>query len=110
FMVLGKLSALQDMGAQIFYKSNPAAMFYRVNVGYNRKGPEAWSEWTQMGGPLPNPNSLNTGGRDMRLQMFKDEYPLVSTQGKGAVVFRYDHGLTNFKNELLPLHTQYGIP
>lgn len=49
------------------------------------------------------------GANSLRLQRFKDEYPLVSTQGKGVVVFRYDHGLNNFKDVLLPLHQQYGI-
>jgi len=42
--------------------------------------------------------------------VFKDAYPLVKTGGKGAVVFRYDHGMTNIKNYLLPIHRRYNLP
>ena len=134
--VSGTLSTLGNMGYQtmaLLASGNLAQTQYliRFNQGYNRTGPEAWTEWVRLDTPdltgevedldsrlsaveagsgvgLPT-NALATGGREMRLQMFRDAYPLVSTGGKGAVVFRYDHGLTNFKNVLLPLHEQYGI-
>ena len=91
------------------------AMFYRTIERYQETGAAAWSAWSRLGGPtapggsLPV-NAFSLGGREMRMQLFKDAYPLVSTGGKGAVVFRYDHGLTNFKNVLKPLHDQHGIP
>ncbi|WP_129657472.1 polysaccharide deacetylase family protein [Rothia halotolerans] len=34
----------------------------------------------------------------------------VSTGGKGAVAFRFDHGLTNFKEIVLPLLRQHQLP
>lgn len=75
-----------------------------------------WNDWVRLypapdnGGDVdyftaPTPSDSH----EMRVRSFKDAYPLVSTEGKGAVVFRYDHGLTNFKNVLLPLHQQYNI-
>lgn len=74
-----------------------------------------WGPWRVLGsgggGPSDIPtNALALGSRAMRLQMFCDAYPLVSTGDRGAVVFRYDHGLTNFKGTLKPLHDQYNIP
>lgn len=55
-------------------------------------------------------NHVPTGAREARVQAFKDDYPLVKTGGKGAVVFRYDHGLRNLREHLLPLHQETGIP
>ena len=135
--VSGTLSPLGDMGYQTMALLASGTLtqtqyLIRFNQGYNRTGPEAWTEWTRLDAPdltgevadldsrlsaveagsgvgLPT-NALATGGREMRMQMFRDAYPLVSTGGKGAVVFRYDHGLTNFKNVLLPLHQQYSLP
>lgn len=131
----GTLSLLNNMGYQRFNVLGTtwyeAQVWTRFNRGYNQTGPDAWTEWERLDAPdltgevgdldsrlsaveagsgvgLPT-NALATGGREMRLQLFRDAYPLVSTGGKGAVVFRYDHGLTNFKNVLLPLHEQYGI-
>ena len=76
---------------------------------------DVWNPWVEVGaedaGPSDVPvNALATGNREMRMQLFRDAYPLVSTGGKGAVVFRYDHGLTNFKNVLKPLHDTYNVP
>ena len=50
------------------------------------------------------------GEREARIRHYVDDYPLVSTGGKGAVVFRYDHALNNFRDVLLPFHGQYGLP
>lgn len=90
------------------YGSNPKR-WWRIS-----RTQTLWNDWVEVGagggGPSDIPvNALAVGGRDMRMRLFKDQYPLVSTGDKGAVVFRYDHGLTNFKNVLLPLHEQYGI-
>lgn len=75
-----------------------------------------WTPWKDLamggGATLDGAmNSYSSGAPNlMRIQAFKDEYPLVSTGNKGAVVFRYDHGLTNLKSTLLPLHQAAGIP
>lgn len=101
-----------NYGAQVLfqYGPNPRA-WWRTMRAINQN---SWNPWTEIGvgggGPSDVPvNALATGNREMRLQLFRDAYPLVSTGGKGAVVFRYDHGLTNFKDVLKPIHDQYGI-
>lgn len=133
FTVQGTLSLLSNMGYQTLSLLASGALqetstWIRYNKGYNASGPAAWTDWVRMDtgdleqrvaaiegapdGTAPEfpTNALATGNRDMRLQMFRDAYPLVSTGGKGAVVFRYDHGLTNFKNVLKPLHDTYNLP
>lgn len=99
--------------------SRSVQVWYRTIDRYGQTGATAWSPWVDLaaagsgGGGNPSnipTNALAVGGREIRMQLFRDAYPLVSTGGKGAVVFRYDHGLTNFKNVLLPLHQQYNLP
>ena len=121
FLVRGSGGGPTNLSSQIYipYSSSGEPgmrYFFRTIQRYAQSGSEAWTPWidlangTSNGTPSDLPvNSLAIGGRSIRLQMFKDEYPLVSTGGLGAVVFRYDHGLTNFKNVLLPLHQQYDI-
>lgn len=84
-------------------------------VWYQALHQGAWSDWTRMDGTssgdtLPV-DTGHTGVPNTQLQdAFRDAYPLVSTGGKGVVCLRWDHGLTNFKNILQPLHEQYEIP
>lgn len=126
----GQLGNLGDLGFQrisvVATSYYGVQVWHRANKGYNTTGPEAWTDWVRLdvpdltgrvealeaaggGSSGPPVNALATGSRDMRLQLFRDAYPLKSTGGKGCVVFRYDHGLTNFKSTLLPIHQQYGI-
>lgn len=72
-----------------------------------------WSEWRRIDpDPVTPPLDVGyTGVPNIQLQdAFRDAYPLVSTGGKGVVCLRWDHGLTNFKDILQPLHEQYEIP
>lgn len=67
-----------------------------------------WGEWEAGDGTListPPPSASH----EMRVQAFKDDYPLVSTEGKGVVVLRFDHGLTNFKSTIWPLLQQHQV-
>ena len=90
--------------------------WYRMasNVG------PTWNAWVRTF-PAPAGGGSGDGSTDtvvrgmgtpneLRLQAFRDAYPLASTGGKGVVVFRWDHGLTYLKETLLALHQQYGIP
>lgn len=73
-----------------------------------------WQPWEPLGGGSSSGFDVTKGHygspNQLRLEAFKEKYPLVSTGGKGAVVVRWDHGLTNFKSDLLPLHEQFNIP
>lgn len=53
---------------------------------------------------------VSDASNEARMQAYLDAYPLTTTGDKGAVVFRYDHGLTDIKSTLLPLHQARGIP
>jgi peptidoglycan/xylan/chitin deacetylase (PgdA/CDA1 family) len=75
-------------------------LFMRLTVASG-----AFNDWIEVGGA-----GSSAGARDLRLQLFEEAYPLVSTGNKGVVVLRYDHGLTNFKSTILPLHQQYNLP
>lgn len=104
----------QSWGAQeIFQYGSTQRRWWRVT---RSAFDQTWNDWVEVkagGGsdPIDAPvNALATGSRDMRLQLFRQAYPLVSTGGKGAVVFRYDHGLTNVKSTLLPIHQQHNVP
>lgn len=86
---------------------------------YKASGREAWSEWVDIAKkeePVIVDNKIDVykghSGvpNTARIEAFKEKYPLVSTGGKGAVMFRYDHGLTNFKTEIKPLHDSYNLP
>lgn len=52
-------------------------------------------------------------GLAMRHEMLKDDFTrrigAVSTAGRSAVTLRFDHGLTNFKNTILPLLRARGL-
>lgn len=71
----------------------------------------AWNAWVRIAPASTATSALPAGTpNEMRLQAFRDAYPLTSTGGKGAVVFRYDHGLTNIKTTLLAMHQARDIP
>ena len=93
-------------GTGVWYQALDAAM--------STPGNFIWSEWMPLHGGGGGTGDVTSGHYGVpntaRIEDFKDAYPLVSTGGKGAVLFRWDHGLTNFKSELLPLHQQHGIP
>lgn len=96
------------MAQELFQYGATPARWWR-----SRRTSAAWNPWQRLG-------NTNAGaefaldqfpaGHALRLQAFHDAYPLTSTAGKGVVCFRYDHGLTNFKAHLLPLHQARSIP
>lgn len=73
-----------------------------------------WTPWVDLaasgGGSGAAPMFGAGTPNQLRIQAFQDDYPLVSTGNKGCVVFRYDHGLTNFKSTLKAMHDTAGIP
>lgn len=88
---------------------------------FSATGVDAWSGWTNLaevsgggggGGAVGSQVNWNAtpASHTARVQAFKDAYPKVSTGNKGVVVFRYDHGLTNFKSMFLPKHREYNLP
>lgn len=69
---------------------------------YSLTGESAWAPWLNLAGgsaPLYGAGVPN----EMRIQAFKDANPLVTTGNKGAVILRFDHGLTPFKSTIWPL-------
>lgn len=75
-----------------------------------------WSEWKILGENQKGSSSINVYSghsgvpNNARIEEFKEDYPLVSTNNKGAVMFRYDHGLTNFKSIIKQLHDERNFP
>ncbi|WP_167510493.1 polysaccharide deacetylase family protein [Paenarthrobacter nitroguajacolicus] len=64
-----------------------------------------WSEWDRIDGTAAFVlNSGHYGTPNAALiEDFKARHPVTSTNGKGAVVFRFDHGLTYLKSTILPM-------
>lgn len=79
----------------------------------SRRTASVWGPWVNLaasGGDRPLDSGHYGVPNVQRIEDFKAVYPLVSTGGKGVVSFRWDHGLTNFKNHVLPLHQSLGLP
>ncbi len=73
--------------------------------------PSAWADWKPASVAPKTYASIGAGTpSQLRVQRFKDAYPLASTQGKGVVCFRYDHGLSFLKTKLLAVHRAAKIP
>lgn len=95
--------------SQIQIPVTSGKFYFRTKINGDTFSP--WIDLTGGGGGGGAAPTYGAGTpNEMRIQAFKDEYPLASTGGKGCVVFRYDHGLTNIKGTLLPLHQAAGIP
>lgn len=91
--------------AQTLFQYGDARMWWRTSRTFT-----TWNEWQEVGAggnymTAPPPSDSHA----MRVQAFKDDYPLASTGGKGVVNLRFDHGLANFKSTLWPLLQQYNV-
>lgn len=64
-----------------------------------------WSDWERIDGAGVFPvNSGHYGTPNAQLvEDFKARHPVTSTNGKGAIVFRFDHGLTYLKSTIIPM-------
>ena len=117
FLIIGNADGQTNLATQMYFPyaaSSIKGFFYRTIQKYKETGANAWTPWLWIGGGSAGGTneigSLSLGGRAARVQAFKDAYPPKITNGKGAVVFRYDHGLNNLKDYILPLHKKYDIP
>lgn len=102
-MVVG--SPGNQWAAQMLFQYGAPRMWWRTSRTFS-----TWNEWEEVGAggdyeTAPPPSDSH----GMRVQAFKDAYPLVSTGGKGVVTLRFDHGLTNFKSTIWPLLQQYNV-
>lgn len=99
-------------GAQIYYVHGVAAIWYRTTItisGLRSPWVNLLAQGGSSGPSAPNFNAT-PASHEMRVQAFKDAYPLVTTGQKGVVCFRYDHGLANIKSSIVGLHRASGIP
>lgn len=103
-------SSFTVMKAQLYmeYGTNGRILFRgTANIS---GGMSQWKDLTATGGGGDAPLFGAGTPSEMRIQAFKDDYPLVTTGNKGAVVFRYDHGLKNLKSGIVPVHAAAGLP
>ena len=97
------------------YSGSRPRVFYTTINNYKATGKDAWFEWVDLadksGGNSSDVYSGHYGTPNIvRIEDFKQDYPLVSTGNKGAVMFRYDHNLTSFKQKVKPLHDSLNFP
>lgn len=81
----------------------------------SRQNSSTWKPWVNLaagggGSELPLDSGHYGTPNMQRLEDFKATYPLVTTGNKGTVSFRWDHGLTKFKQHILPLHQSLNLP
>lgn len=74
----------------------------------------AWSTWKNLTKP-PAPAQVATEDHSalantLLLQDFTRRRPVVKTGGKPAVALRYDHGLGNFRDKIVPTLKRLGLP
>lgn len=69
-----------------------------------------WSDWERRdsAGIFPVDSGHYGTPNVALIEDFKANHPVTSTGGKGAIVFRFDHGLTNFKSMILPMLNSRG--
>lgn len=65
----------------------------------------AWVGWTRLGGGGGTVAGSGIAGiaNALRVQVMRDYYGPISTNGLGAVSLRFDHGLANFNTKIRPL-------
>lgn len=105
-LVLG--TATRFTVSQIQIPVTSGNFYFRTKINSTQFSP--WIDLTGGGGGGAAPTYGAGVPSELRIQAFKDEYPQVTTGNKGAVVFRYDHGLTNIKDHLLSPHNAAGVP
>lgn len=102
----------------IFYSPYaPAAQvqqYWTMTIkAYSQTGEAAWTPWTDLckGGGGSSTSLVGAGvPSELMNRAFKDAVPRVSTGGKGVVVLRFDHGLTNLKSQILALLVARNLP
>ena len=64
-----------------------------------------WSDWDRIdsAGAFPVSSGHYGTPNAALIEEFKANYPVTSTGGKGAIVFRFDHGLTYLKSTIIPM-------
>lgn len=77
---------------------------------------QTWSEWETIGGNPPPataaPSYPNAGlANALRMQAFRRRRGgVLGTGGKPAIALRFDHGLIKFRDVILPMLREYGLP
>lgn len=73
----------------------------------------AWVGWRRLdgttGGGITQGSGLAGFANILRTQLFRDAMGSVTTGGKGAIAFRFDHGLSKFNSIMRPLLEARGI-
>lgn len=70
----------------------------------------AWVGWRRLDNENVNASGLAGIANALRVQEFRDAIGPVTTNGRGAVALRFDHGLSNFDAVIRPLLEARGIP
>lgn len=87
---------------QIYFKAASPATYIRSTTGSG-----TWGSWEPLGGGGSSDFALDHGHYGTpNMQLISDfeaATPQISTGNKGAIGFRFDHGLTYLKSDILPL-------
>lgn len=74
------------------------------------KNSGVWGPWKKIGGGQTTTATAYGLANAVLLQDYTRRRGSVSTGGKGAVALRFDHGLGNFRDIILPLLRARGLP
>lgn len=105
---------IMDSGAEPIVK---AATFKPYNRDYHWETVRAigggWMPWRKVGGASTDGTAAAPSDAQpanaIRQTLMVNHYGPVDTGGRGAVAWRIDHGLANFKTKMLPIFRAAGI-
>ncbi|MEX5308885.1 glycosyl hydrolase family 28-related protein [Kocuria sp. CPCC 205297] len=108
FKVMGWAGGTTNLASQLYMPyTTGKGMWYRTIHVHTQTGATAWSPWVNLAdvtdtliGATPN---------ILLVQDFTRRRGPVNTNGKGAVALRFDHGLGNFRDKILPLLRARGL-
>ena len=108
FKVMGWAGGTTNLASQLYMPyTTGKGMWYRTIHAHTQTGATAWSPWVNLADVTDTligatPNAL-------LIQDFTRRRGPVNTNGKGAVALRFDHGLANFRDKILPLLRARGL-
>lgn len=107
FRVMGWAGGTTNLSSQLYLPYQDNGVWYRTISNYSQTGAPAWTPWVNLAG---DPGALiGAAPNAMLVQDFTRRRGPVRTNGKGAVALRFDHGLANFRDKILPLLRARGL-
>lgn len=105
--VMGGGGGASDLSSQMYMPYlKGSGVWYRTISAYKETGAAAWTKWERM---TSDDESQPVTRNAMLVEEFTRRTGPVLTGGRAAIALRFDHGLTNFSQVILPLLRARGL-